>query len=66
MTSTITPGVDLSQDRSGQIYAVELAVYPVALTAVILRVIARKISNTRFWFDDWFIFVSFVGQFPGL
>ena len=60
MSSTIPPGVDLSQDRRTQVYVAEITVFPVAVIAVILRLVARRVSKTRLWLDDWFILISFV------
>ena len=57
-------GVDLSQNRRPQVYAAEIAVYPLAVVAVVLRFLARRVAKNPLWIDDWFILVAFVRHFP--
>ena len=37
-----------------------IATWALALIAVCLRFIARRLSNARFWYDDWLVLAATV------
>ncbi|KAL6822813.1 heterokaryon incompatibility domain-containing protein [Trichoderma sp. SZMC 28015] len=54
------PGIDLQASRQGNLVASWAATWGLAVAAVILRVLCRKLAKIRFWFDDWFIIASLI------
>lgn len=48
------------QSRIGEIYGGTITLTVIATIAVILRLIARKISSASFWWDDWTILIALV------
>ena len=58
-TSNLNPGL-LQQNRGPVVYAVVIVGYLLAVIAVVLRLVTRKNTKTRFWWDDFFIIVSLV------
>lgn len=58
------PGIDLQASRQGNLVASWAATWGLAVAAVILRVLCRKLAKIRFWLDDWFIIASLVSIIP--
>ncbi|KAE8365612.1 hypothetical protein BDV27DRAFT_144277 [Aspergillus caelatus] len=55
------PGIDLNDNQTPQINATVIALYIVAVVAVILRFVTRiKIQNIRLGIDDWLIAASLI------
>ncbi|PNP47022.1 hypothetical protein THARTR1_10527 [Trichoderma harzianum] len=52
------PGINLQASRAGNLVATWASTWGLAVAAVILRVVCRKLAKIRFWLDDWFIIVS--------
>ena len=52
--------VDLSENRGPAILGAVISVWSVAVLAVVLRFIARKMSKVGLWLDDYLIFVGTV------
>ncbi|QUC19137.1 uncharacterized protein UV8b_03378 [Ustilaginoidea virens] len=52
------PGLDLQESRKGTIIGVAVALWCLALLAVALRVLSRRIKGTKLWLDDWLIFAA--------
>ena len=45
------------------VVATNVILITISTIAVGLRLISRKVSNTRYWFDDLLISVALVGQY---
>ena len=61
------PSIDLSDNQTPQINATVIALYIVAVVAVMLRFVTRiKIQNIRLGIDDWLIAASLVSRLPSL
>ena len=63
MASTHLSPTVLQQDRSTTLYAVTITGYSIAVLAVALRLIMRRLTKVRFWWDDLFIVFALVGFF---
>ena len=50
----------LQQNQSRRVYAVTITGYCVAILAVVLRLVARKVTKARFWWDDFLIAMALV------
>ena len=46
-------GLDLSESQVPRILGVNIATLILAILAVALRFISRRVSNAKFWWDDW-------------
>lgn len=56
----IPAGVDLKQDRRGDIIAASVVTWSLAVTAVVLRIVSRQMKQVPLWLDDWLILASLV------
>ncbi|KAK5998967.1 hypothetical protein PT974_01351 [Cladobotryum mycophilum] len=54
------PGVDLAEDRRSVILAGSMTTWALAITAVILRIMSRRMRNIKLWLDDWLIIASLI------
>ncbi|KAL7906416.1 hypothetical protein GGI35DRAFT_108468 [Trichoderma velutinum] len=52
------PGIDLQASRAGNLVATWASTWGLAVAAVFLRILCRKLAKIRFWLDDWFIIAS--------
>lgn len=55
-----SPLPGLSDDARASIYAARCTCFPVAVTAVILRLCARHIIKASMWIDDWLVIFALV------
>lgn len=53
---------NLSDTYQPSIYAAAIITYMVATSAVILRFVARRLTNMKLWYDDWLVVVAWVRQ----
>lgn len=61
------PGIDLNDNQTPQINATVIALYIVAVIAVILRFVTRiKVQRISLGLDDWLIAASLVSRLPFL
>jgi hypothetical protein len=56
----IPPGVDLSADRSADVEAAAVVTFVLAIAAVVLRLLSRRIKGVRLWIDDWLVIAALV------
>ena len=56
----VSPGVDIHASRQPELYAVSLITFVLAVTAVSLRFLARKLLKSGYWLDDWLSIVAAV------
>jgi hypothetical protein len=54
------PGIDLNEDKTSDLIGAWASTWGLAVTAVILRILCRKLAKIRLWLDDWLIIVSLV------
>ncbi|GJN84542.1 hypothetical protein PLIIFM63780_008099 [Purpureocillium lilacinum] len=54
------PGIDLTQDRRPDIIATSAVTLALAMLAVALRIVSRRIKRVPLWIDDWLIIASLV------
>ena len=54
------PGVDLSETQVPRILGVNIATYILALIAINLRFVSRRLSRAPFWWDDWLMIPAIV------
>jgi hypothetical protein len=54
------PGLDLTEDLSGNVIGSVVALMAIATVAVGLRIASRVSSKAGFGWDDWLIFLSLV------
>ena len=52
-----------NQNRSEVLWITLIIAHALSFVALVLRFITRKITNTLFWWDDWFIIAAFVSLF---
>ncbi|UNI18365.1 hypothetical protein JDV02_004638 [Purpureocillium takamizusanense] len=52
------PGIDLTQDRRTDIIATSAVTLALAMLAVGLRIVSRRIKRVPLWIDDWLIIAS--------
>lgn len=52
---------DLHASQAPKMYAIFSIFFALPLLAVGLRLVARRVSNVRLWWDDWLILVATVG-----
>ncbi|KAL3959678.1 hypothetical protein ACCO45_004795 [Purpureocillium lilacinum] len=52
------PGIDLTQDRRPDIIATSAVTLALAMLAVALRIVSRRIKRVPLWIDDWLIIAS--------
>ena len=54
------PGTDLSASQVGRILGVNIATFCLAVIAIILRFIARRLTRAVLWWDDWLMLPAIV------
>ncbi|CRK13331.1 Satratoxin biosynthesis SC1 cluster protein 4 like [Verticillium longisporum] len=54
------PDLDLSESRVSEIQGVLLSTWILALIAVVLRVVARRLKGNPLWIEDYLVFVSLI------
>ena len=54
------PGTDLTENQSTRIIATSVVLILFSTIAVVLRLIARRLSKAGFWWDDWTILGALV------
>ena len=60
MNSAVPPNVNLSDNRAPEVYTSHITIYALTIIVVALRLIAKRVSNSSFWWDDWFILIAAV------
>ena len=65
-TTPIFSAAFLAEDRSSSVLAAAISTFSLATIAVILRIIARRITAAKLWWDDYFIFLAYVCRLPPL
>ena len=55
-----TAATDLQQTQAPKMYAIFSTFFALPLIAVALRLVARRMSHLRLWWDDWLILVATV------
>ena len=53
-----SPLPDLAESMQANAYAACCICLPVAIVALILRFVARHLSNAKLWYDDWFVLAA--------
>jgi predicted lysophospholipase L1 biosynthesis ABC-type transport system permease subunit len=53
MASTAPPGIDLYGNAQGAITGFVASTWALAVIAVILRFVSRRIARAGYWMDDW-------------
>ena len=64
MASTSLSPQILAENRAPEIYAAHITIYCLAVVAVTLRLITRKLIRSSLWWDDYFILASLVCILP--
>ena len=54
------PGIDLAETQVPRILGVNIATFTLAIIAIILRFVSRRISRAPFWWDDWLMIPAIV------
>lgn len=54
------PDVDLASDRGSQVLAAALATWVLAVIAIGLRLVSRKVKDNQLWMDDWLVICALV------
>ncbi|KAL8743054.1 MAG: hypothetical protein Q9190_004555 [Brigantiaea leucoxantha] len=54
------PGTDLSASQVGRMLGVNIATFCLAVIAIVLRFIARRLTRTALWWDDWLMLPAIV------
>lgn len=57
MASSAT-SANLSDDKTPDLYASAAILWAASIIAVTSRVVARRLSHQKLWWDDWLIFFS--------
>ena len=60
--ATSTANVNLSDDKTTDIYASIAVLWIASMTAVAGRFISRRLSHQKLWWDDWLIVISCVSM----
>ena len=55
------PTIDLTENRTPQLFTAFIIVYILCAISVALRFASRKVSGNFLWWDDWFTLIAFVG-----
>ena len=50
----------LNEDRKAEVVVVMTLITALALTAVIFRIISRRLGGVKFWWDDYLVFFAMV------
>lgn len=58
------PSSGLAENAQANVYAACCTCLPVALIALVLRFIARRLMKAKLWYDDLFIVVAMVSRVP--
>lgn len=54
------PATDLSASQVPRILGVNIAMFCLAVIAIILRFTARRLTHSVFWWDDWLMLPAIV------
>lgn len=57
------PRLDLNETKVPTLVSVFVVIWVLGLLAVLLRLLARKVSRNGLWWDDWIIMASLVECF---
>jgi len=57
---------ELAADKASSIYAGAITTFVLASVAIPLRIISRRMTGMKFWWDDYFIFIAYVCPFNDL
>ncbi|KAK2617009.1 hypothetical protein QQS21_000100 [Conoideocrella luteorostrata] len=52
------PGIDLTEDRRAAIVATSVITWVMALVAIGLRIVCRRMKGVELWLDDWLILAA--------
>ncbi|TAQ83673.1 hypothetical protein B7494_g7999 [Chlorociboria aeruginascens] len=66
-SSTLSPPLssnELMANKGPSIYAAAITTFTLASIGVVLRILSRRLACGRFWWDDWFIFISYFFAIP--
>jgi hypothetical protein len=55
-------GVDLTADKRPIVIGASVATWILAVFAVLLRIISRRIKGLDLWYDDWLVVAALVGD----
>lgn len=53
MAPTAPPGIDLNDNAQGKIAGFAASTWALAVIAVFLRFVSRRIARAGYWIDDW-------------
>ena len=53
-------GLDIYEDKQANAYAATFITWGLAITAVVLRFTARRLSRVKYWWDDWLMLIALV------
>lgn len=56
----VPAGLDVQESRQPELYAASLATYALAVIAVNLRILSRRLLKSHFWLDDFFAIAALV------
>ena len=56
------PGIDLSASEVPRILGVNIATFILAVIAIVLRFMARRLTRAPFWWDDWLMIPAIVSD----
>ena len=59
-TTQMPQNVDVTESLQPQLYASSIVTYCLAVTALGLRFLSRRLSQSRYWLDDWFSMAALV------
>ena len=54
------PGIDLRATQVPRILGVNIATFALAVMAICLRFIARRLTRLPYWWDDWLMLPAIV------
>lgn len=54
-------GIDLTADKRPMVIGASVATWILAVFAVLLRIISRRIKGLDLWYDDWLVVAALVG-----
>lgn len=57
-----TAATTLEETQAPKMYAIFSTFFALPLLAVALRLVARRVSHLRLWWDDWLILFAMVGS----